>query len=166
MAGGRPPDPTRAKRGTGNRPAQGKAKTTTLVAVDPRSLPPAPPADLTHPHALLVWQIAVDELFTRGLKPADLEAIRMMAVQASRAHDAEAVINRVGMLIPTKRSDGSDGPPMVNPLLKTERDAARTYLTFAEGFGLDFVSRMRLGLMQLAGQSLVEMLSRELESDA
>lgn len=165
MAVGRPVDPSRRRRGTGHRPQAGEQRTTLVALDDYRDAPPAPPADLSHPHAKLVWEVAVAELWARGLKAADLELIRMMCTQAARAHDAEALINQTGLLLKTKRRDGSDGPPVANPLLRVERDATRAYLSIAEGFGLTFVSRMRLGLMQLAGQSLSEMLLRELESD-
>jgi P27 family predicted phage terminase small subunit len=120
--------------------------------------PPAPPADLTHPHAVAVWNAVVGELHPRGLRPIDLEAVRMLCRQAALAYDAAALVDGGGLVI-----KGDHGQPITNPAIRIERDAANLYLRFAERFGLDIASRMRLGLMQLAGQSLADALQDDLE---
>jgi phage terminase small subunit len=52
--------------------------------------------------------------------------------------------------------------PMVNPLLKVERDEAATYLRLAETLGLTPVARLRLGLITLAGASILAGIDAEL----
>jgi P27 family predicted phage terminase small subunit len=163
---GRKVDPTRAKRGTGHRPKAGELKIANepdAILLTSSSGPPPPPADLDHPHAIAVWNEVVGELYPRGLRGIDLEAIRMLASQAAlafdAAHGAEGY-RRTGLMV-----TGANGNPTVNPLVRVERDAANLYLRFSERFGLDVASRMRLGLLQLAGQSLAEALAEDLERE-
>jgi P27 family predicted phage terminase small subunit len=122
----------------------------------PASTAPAPPDDLPAA-AVPVWEQAVAELEPMGLRPADLEAIRLMCVAACRARQAAASIDQYGLLVKGERG------PMVNPMARLERDATMTYLRLAEQFGLTLASRMRLGLMVLAGESLVAELNRDLD---
>ena len=163
MARGRKADPTRAKRGTGHRPAgvSSPAKSEPAAIMLAGDQPPPPPADLTHPHAIEVWNAVVPELWPRGLRAVDLEAIRMLCSQAALAWEASSGAHgwtEAGIMIA-----GPGGRPIVNPLVRVERDAVNSYLRFAERFGLDIASRMRLGLMTLAGQSLADALSDDLE---
>lgn len=125
--------------------------------------PPAPPEDLTHPHARALWAEVVAELHPRGLRAVDLEAIRLLCSQAALAYEAASGAEgwaAKGLVIESAR-----GTPVVNPMVRVERDAANLYLRFAERFGLDLASRMRLGLLQLAGQSLADALADDLERE-
>jgi P27 family predicted phage terminase small subunit len=163
VARGRKTDPTRARRATGHRPQAGKAKPKSepaAIALVEGSGPPAPPADLDHPHAVKVWNAVISELHPRGLRPIDLEAVRMLCRQAALAYDAAAILNDQGLMV-----KGALGQTVANPAIRIERDAANLYLRFAERFGLDIASRMRLGLMQLAGQSLADALQDDLERE-
>lgn len=157
---GRPADPTRARRRTGNRPQPGEARPPRALAALPaprdEADPLAPPEDLP-PAAAAVWEQAVAELEPKGLRPADLEAVRLMCVAACRARQAAAELDKYGLLVKGERG------PMVNPMARLERDATMTYLRLAEQFGLTLASRMRLGLMVLAGESLVAELNRDLD---
>jgi phage terminase small subunit len=79
---------------------------------------------------------------------------------------------RLGVVIPDPRGDriGEDGRVthtafMPNPTVKLGRDATNAFQRMAAQFGLDVASRMRLGLMTLAGQSLSDALMEELERD-
>lgn len=160
---GRPPDPTRARRQTGNRPMPGEARQGPAMLALPgtgggpaRQSSMPPPEDLPAA-AVPVWEQAVAELEPKGLRPADLEALRLMCVAACRARQAAAEIERYGLLVKGDRG------PMVNPMARLERDATMTYLRLAEQFGLTLASRMRLGLMVLAGESLVAELNRDLD---
>lgn len=163
---GRPSDPTRRRRKTGNRPMPGDAKASTevipigVVTGDPDAIPSAldPPEDLPEP-VQEIWRRAVAELYPRGLREADLEAIRMMCIAAYRHQEAAAKIDEYGILVTGQRG------PMVNPLLKVEKDMAATYLRIAEAYGLTIAARMRLGLMQLAGQSMLQSLNADLDMD-
>jgi P27 family predicted phage terminase small subunit len=152
---GRPADPTRARRGTGNRPQAGQAKTTEIVAL-PKTTLPEPPADLP-PAAQEMWQRVIVELAPRGLRDADLESIAMMCYSAHIHREAREKIMETGVLVKGPRG------PMVNPLVKVARDEAATYLRLANEFGLTLASRLRLGLMQLAGESILSSLNREID---
>ncbi len=152
---GRPADPTRARRGTGHR-ATAIQRAGVLVPVPSREQQlPAPPADLP-PEVHELWTLAMEELAPRGLRAADYEAIRMMCMAAARHRRASARINATDVVV-----SGPNGP-IVNPLLRVERDEAATYLRIAEQYGLTMAARLRLGLVQLAGQSLAETLANEL----
>lgn len=164
MAKGRPADPTRAKRQTGHRPKPGEAKpakAAAAVVVAPPSLPPEfePPADLT-PEAQAMYRRVVAELAPRGLREADLEALAMMCHSASIHYEARRQIAATGVLVKGPRG------PMVNPLIRVARDEANTYLRLANEFGLTLAARLRLGLMQLAGESIVASLNRDLDEQA
>lgn len=152
---GRPADPTRARRQTGNRPKPGQAKTAEIVALPTPTLP-EPPADLP-PAAAEMYRRVVAELAPRGLRDADLESIAMMCYSAAIHKEAREKIAETGLLVKGPRG------PMVNPLVKVARDEAATYLRLANEFGLTLASRLRLGLMQLAGESILSSLNRELD---
>jgi P27 family predicted phage terminase small subunit len=157
MAKGRPADPTRTRRATGNRPMPGEAKPSKALAVVPAaSGMPEPPAGL-EPAAEGLWRATMAELGSRGLREADLAAVEMMVVAYQRNREAREKIAETGMLVRGPRG------PMVNPLLKVEKDTAATYLRLAEQFGLTLAARLRLGLMQLAGESLLQSLNADLD---
>lgn len=159
MPKGKAPDPTRARRGTGNRPKPGEAKVATAVVptvvTNPTRVLPEPPPGLPD-GAVEVWRRVVDELDTRGLKESDLEAVTMLAHAAWTHSETRKKIAETGVLVKGPRG------PMVNPLLKVARDEASTYLRLANEFGLTPAARLRLGLMTLAGQSLAQALSDDL----
>jgi P27 family predicted phage terminase small subunit len=160
MAKGRPADPTRARRQTGNRPKPGEAKVAPAPppAIVTPALPAAPP-DLS-PEAALMFDRIVAELAPRGLREADLEAVAMMCYSASIHLEARRKIAETGVLVKGPRG------PMVNPLVKVARDEAQTYLRLANEFGLTLAARLRLGLMQLAGESIISAMNRDLDEQA
>lgn len=162
MPGGRPSDPTRARRQTGHRRKPGEApapaKGLRLVTDAERGdFVVEPPADLPE-GAHEIWNVAIAELSFRGLKAVDLEAIRQMCVAAMNSRSATAEVAKYGYLV-----EGMYGP-IVNPMLKVARDEAALYQRLAQEFGLTLASRMRLGLVQLAGVGLSQQLSASLES--
>lgn len=152
----RPVDPTRERRQTGNRPMPGQAKAVEVVALPQHSLQ-EPPADLP-PEAADMFRRVVTELAPRGLRDADLESIAMMCYSAHVHRQAREKIAETGILVKGPRG------PMVNPLVKVARDEAATYLRLANEFGLTLASRLRLGLMQLAGESILSSLNRDLDA--
>ena len=160
MTTGRKPDPNRAKRQTGNRPKQGQ-KVTKVAAlpkpVDVRAALLEPPADLAE-GAAEIYRIAAREIEARGLKDSDLIAIRMLAETVDRYRLVSAEIRRVGVVIASPRG------AVVNPLLRVERELVSTYLRLAETLGLTPAARVRLGLMTLAGESILGSLTRDLDS--
>lgn len=155
MARGRQADPTRARRGTGNRPKAGEAKGQEIVAV------PVPggiePPDSLPDVAKVMFRRAVGELANRGLRDADVEAITMMCWSAYVHAEAREQIARTGVLVKGPRG------PMVNPMIKVARDEAATYIRIANEFGLTLAARLRLGLMQLAGESILSSMNRDLD---
>jgi P27 family predicted phage terminase small subunit len=156
MAKGRPVDPTAAKRGTSHRSEAVKPPEGLAVAAVP--LPDAlrPPVGLAE-EAHDMWHVAVDELCSlRTLHASDLPLLEMMVTSAYRHRQARAQIDALGLLVKGQRG------PMVNPLLKVERDEAATYLRLAETLGLTPVARLRLGLITLAGASILAGIDAEL----
>lgn len=183
------PDPNRNRRGTGHRrkvgepaslgdiitdktvadiiqgevdkaPKKRASKSKAVVKAEPAPLVPvdpyAPPADLPEPiHDM--WRTVVDELAARGLRQSDLEGVRMMCMAAYRSRQAAAFIEQWGLMVETERG------PVPNPMLRVEKDQAATFLRYSEAFGLTLSARLRLGLMQLAGQSLLASLNDDLD---
>lgn len=158
----RPADPTRARRQTGNRPKPGEAKVAKLPAVleevqpaEVVGIPMDLPAEVQE-----VMRRAVDELQHRGLRPADYDALLMMAHAAHMHGEARRAVEKHGVLVKGPRG------PMVNPMIKVARDEAATYLRIANEYGLTIGARLRLGLMQLAGESILASLNRDLDRGA
>ena len=157
MPRGRPIDPTRTKRSTGHRPKPGEMKPVKELAVLEEPRLPQPPEGLPDP-AQVMFRRIVAELQPRGLREADVEAIAMLAHSAWLHTQARREIAETGLMV--------KGPygPVINPLIKVARDEAATYLRLSESFGLTIASRLRLGLMQLAGQSMIASLNTDLDS--
>jgi P27 family predicted phage terminase small subunit len=155
MTKGRPADPTRARRGTGNRPQALEKSAEVPVVIEEPALP-APPLDLP-PIAQEMFIRVVSELTPRGLREADLEAVSMMCHSAWLHGEARKKLAETGVLVKGPRG------PMVNPLVKVARDEAATYLRLADAFGLTLASRLRLGLMQLTGESILQSLNNDLD---
>lgn len=158
MAKGRPVDPTRTRRQTGNRPMPDELRSAPEVVVNAlavRGLPQAP--EYLSDAAKETFRKIVDELEPRGLRDADLEAVAMLCHSASVHQEATRLIATQGLIVKGPRG------PMVNPLVKVARDEAANYLRLADAFGLTLGSRLRLGLMQLTGESILASLNRELD---
>jgi P27 family predicted phage terminase small subunit len=160
MAKGRPVDPTRAKRGTGHRAKPGETKASAEIVVLPTNAAPVlPKAPKGIPEdAVPIWDAAVAELMPRGIREADLEAVRMLVMAAYRHRQASEYVERYGLMI-----EGPLNSVIPNPMLKLEKDSAATYLRLAEAFGLSLAARLRLGLMQLAGESILTSLNKDLD---
>lgn len=157
---GRKPDPNRARRGTGHRTVKSaEVMSAEVVAVAGDPAPPAAFApDPAWPEPVReIFATAVAELYPRGLREADLEALRMLATAAHRHRAAAAKVEEFGVLV-----QGRNGP-MVNPMLKVERDMAATFQRLAAEYGLTVGARVRYGLMQLAGQSMLRQLNDDLD---
>lgn len=100
----------------------------------------------------------VAELHPRGLRDADIDAVAMLAHSAWLHQEARARIAESGLLVKGPRG------PMVNPLIKVAREEAQVYLRLSDSFGLTISSRLRLGLMQLAGEGMLASLNKELDT--
>lgn len=156
MPKGRPPDPTRAKRGTGNRPQTQPVKA--LPALPETSGFPVP-QELPD-EAREMYERVVRELEPRGLREADLDALTMMVHSAYVHRQAREFVARNGVMVLV------NGRPVVNPAIKVARDEAAMYLRIAQEYGLTLAARLRLGLMQLAGESMLSSMNRDLDRQA
>lgn len=154
MARGRPKDPARARRGTGNRPA---------------STPPAAPATL--PGGIVgyeappdlpdvarrAWELCVAEMgANRQLRASDLVLLRAY-VEAVYVHaEASAKVHEFGVLVSSPRG------PIPNPMIRVADNAARTIRLLSENLGLNPMARIRAGIMEIAGASMVLELRQNL----
>lgn len=156
MARGRPVDPKRRRRGTGHHPAGGEVALR-VVDGDAADLPRPPGGLPVEAHDL--WRLVVGELWPRGLRPSDLEGVRMLVMAAHRNRQAAAAVDEHGLMVLS-----GTGSLMLNPALRLEKDTRVDYLRWSDALGLTMASRLRLGLMQLAGESLLSSLARDLDS--
>lgn len=159
---GRPKDPTRARRRTGHRRKPDEAPIL-------RALPaPADPQEETHrvtppedlaPELRIVWDRIVETLNGVPLRSADSFGIEALVRQYHRMRQAGALVDQYGVITRTTAGDVA-----VSPFVKAERDATAAFLRLAEHYGLTVASRMRLGLMQLAGKTLAQALADDLQN--
>ena len=152
---GRPRDPTRARRKTGNRPLPGELRVVRVEAAEVvPDWPPPAPADLPE-GARKVWEALIGDL-PHIARTADLEAFRMLCLASHRARRAGERIDQLGELVRGERG------PMVNPLTKLERDATLTFIRLAEQLGLTTAARLRLGVVAAQGATLQQQLDEQL----
>lgn len=152
MARGRKADPQRAKRGTGHRPAAGERvveivkqeHSMTLQSSIAQELPAGLPRD--------VFLRSCLELGDK-LRDTDLEALRIMAWSLYRHSQAQEEVEKSGLFV-----EGPFGNMVANPALKMARDEASLYLKIADQYALTFTSRLRAGILQLAGQSMLSQM--------
>lgn len=162
MTKGRKPDPERQKRGTGNRPAQGTVRVraalppggTTVEVVDPF---PPPPGLAEEVHDL--WRAIVADL-------GGANHMRQTYVPAVAAY-CEAVYLHT-LATEELRREGlwtmsASGAMVASPMIRVQKDAASTMLRYAESLGLTPAGRIRLGLMEVAGASLLSALNASLD---
>lgn len=159
---GRPVDPSRARRGTGHRPKPGEAKRSKAVVAVPAALvdlpaPFPPPADLPEPvHE--VWKAAVADLGgANHMRESFIPALQAYCNAVYVHTQAVANIQQYGVLV-----KGPNGP-IANPLLRVQKDAAATMLRYAETLGLTPAARVRVGLMEVTGMSLLAGLNSTLD---
>lgn len=162
MTKGRPADPSRNRRGTGNRPAQGTPKVVKAAPVLATDVVPveqfAPPATLPEVvHA--VWRAIIDDLGgANHMRESYLPAVTAYCEAVYIHAEASANIHEFGILV-----KGANGTPMANPLIRVQKDAAATMLRYAETLGLTPAGRIRLGLMEITGMSLLGSLQDSLD---
>lgn len=151
---GRPRDPARGRRRTGHRGKPGEPPRLRF-APPAEPGPPEPPEDLPE-GAKALWGELAPHL-PPGLRGADLILFRMLSVAAHRAARATAGLERYGEVVRGTRG------PMLNPLARLERDATQAFLRLSEELGLTFASRLRLGVVELQGKSVLHALHEDLE---
>lgn len=91
------------------------------------------------------------------MRASFLPAIEAYCMAVYTHAQAAANIAEYGVLV-----KGTNGP-VANPLLKVQKDAAASMLRFAETLGLTPAARIRLGLMEITGMSLLSTLNATLD---
>lgn len=154
MTRGRKADPQREARGTGHRPQHGEAmveynKQTHSLEIQAQLAKTLPAGE-----ARESFLLAVEELGDK-LRDTDLRNLRAMAWHMHRAQEAQKIVDRDGMEVYT------DFGVKPHPMMKVARDEDAAYMRIAEKYALTFEARLRAGVMQVAGQSILQ----ELHSD-
>ena len=162
---GRRPDPGRRRRGTGHRPLPAevivKAEATPPLETEPAAEPPQHLSD----EAKAIWREAVRRL-GGPLHPADVFALEAMVDQFDTMREAARYRRQYGILVEVRKAR-EDQPAVYEPApwVRMERDAALAFLRFAEQLGLTRLARTRLGVLNVAGATMMEALLRDLESE-
>ena len=154
MAKGRPVDPNRGRRGTGNHPVRGEVVVLPAdVEIDAFMAPATMPAA-----AREVWSIVVTDLVETGhLRKSDTPLVKAYCEAVYVHAEASAKIHAVGVLVKT-----ADGRVIPNPMLRVQKDAATTMRQLSDVMGLNPLARIRAGLMEVAGASMVNDLRERL----
>lgn len=161
MPKGRPVDPTRERRKTGNRPLPSEAKK--VRPVSPLAVPVQvedfPPPSSLPVEVHDVWRAVVSDLGGAShMRASFIPAITAYCDAVYVHAQATANIAQFGILV-----KGVNGIPIANPLLKVQKDASATMLRYAETLGLTPAARIRLGLMEITGASLLSSLNSVLD---
>ncbi len=156
---GRPPDPNRERRGTGNRPQQGEAKVARRDTAPVQSGPVVPPAPASLPAQVHgVWSAVCADLGAAGhLRPAYLPQIEAYCQAVFTHAAATAGLHAHGMMV-----RGPNGP-VTNPMVRVQKDAAAVMLRYAEQLGLTPAARIRLAVVEVAGASMLATLNQRLD---
>lgn len=161
---GRPPDPTRARRGTGNRPKPGEAKPAKALVpkvVQAKAVAvvePFPPPGSLPESVHDVWRNAVADLGGAGhMKPTFVPQLVAYCEAVLLHAQVSANIHEFGVLIEGERG------LMPNPLIRVQKDAAATILRYADALGMTPASRIRLALEEVTGMSILASLNQTLD---
>jgi P27 family predicted phage terminase small subunit len=104
------------------------------------------------------WRSLVLEMLAQGLTPAQIPTVFVAVTSDWHMRQAAALVTEHGMLV-----QGMNGP-VANPAFRMWKDASAVWLRAAAELGLTTAARMRLGLMQLQGESLMASLNRDLDA--
>jgi P27 family predicted phage terminase small subunit len=92
----------------------------------------------------------------RQLRASDLVLLRAY-VEAVFVHaEASAKVHEFGVLVASPRG------PVPNPMIRVQDNAARTIRLLSENLGLNPMARIRAGIMEIAGASMVLELRQNL----
>lgn len=160
MPKGRPPDPRRERRGTGNRPKRTENRPSRDVVPAGTAVPVLMQPPETLPSAVHeVWHAAVADLGGAGyLRPSFIPTL-LAYCEAVYVHaQASLSIHRSGLVV-----KGTNGP-MTNPMLKVQKDAAATILRYADALGMNPAARIRLALEEANTMSTLASISASLDA--
>ena len=98
-----------------------------------------------------VWQIVVTDLVGDGhLRKSDTPLVKAYCEAAYVHAEASEKVHTLGVLVKT-----ADGRIVPNPMLRVQKDAATTMRQLSDVMGLNPLARIRAGLMEVAGASMV-----------
>jgi P27 family predicted phage terminase small subunit len=147
-------DPTRERRRTGHRQVRGEVA---VLPADSELDAFVAPADLPA-YAREVWDIVVTDLVGTGrLYKSDVLMVKAFCEAAYVHAEASANIHRFGLNVKTV-----DGRIITNPMLRVQKDAATTMRQVSDVLGLNPLARVRAGLMEAAGITMVNELRERL----
>lgn len=164
MTKGRKPDPTRERRGTGNHPKPGQARKTNVpviaVSTELSIVDEYPPPDSLPALVHDTWRAVVRDLGgSNHMRDSYVPALSAYCEALYVHAEASANIHKFGVLV-----KGPNGAPIPNPMIKVQKDASATLLRYAEALGLTPSGRIRLGLMEVTGMSLLASLNSGIDN--
>jgi hypothetical protein len=157
MAKGKRPPAKKAPAGTSHHPLAGQEIVEYVPQEHQVSLEREIADELPEGLPRSVFLRSVAELGDR-VRDTDLEALRLMAWALHRSNEAQRDVEDHGMF------ENTIYGRRPNPALKVARDEANLYLKIADQYALTFVSRLRAGIMQLAGQSMLQQIHESMAS--
>ncbi|MEI6724617.1 MAG: P27 family phage terminase small subunit [Actinomycetes bacterium] len=122
----------------------------------------APPADLV-PELHEVWGCVLEDMRTRPVgsptayRDVDMALVRALVEAIWLHRDSSRIIHEFGVLVA-----GANGPQK-NPAINAQKDAAAQILRLSDALGLNPGARVRLGVMELAGLSILASLNSQLD---
>jgi P27 family predicted phage terminase small subunit len=147
MARGRPTDQGAVKRGTGRKPP--KAAPPAVIEAAPVVCGPEPPTGLP-PLVHEAWQTCVAEMTAnRQLRESDLILLKAFVEAVYIHEEASAKVHEFGVLVAGRHG------PVPNPMIKVQDNAARTIRLLSDNLGLNPMSRIKAGIMEVIGASMV-----------
>lgn len=170
MTRGRKPSPNSEKRGTQKRKPTSIARAVAMPDELAPSRPSAPEGlcdDLVP-----VWDSIIDDLASRGANPSayrevDVVLVRTLVDAIDSHRQATDDVNENGIILdrPIVSKDGEvvGYKREKNPAVGIQKDAAATVLRLTDALGLNPAARVRLGVMQLAGQSILASLQKMMD---
>jgi P27 family predicted phage terminase small subunit len=136
--------------------APAKKATVAIVEIPEAFPPPRELPEVMHG----TWRAIIQDLgSTNHMRDTYLPAITAY-VEAWWIHqEASANIHQFGVLV-----KGPSGP-QPNPLIRVQKEAAATMLRYADVLGLTPAGKIRLGLMEITGMSLLSSLNQALDGN-
>lgn len=104
------------------------------------------------------WRVIVMDCATRGLRAADVAVLEMFMIAKYRHRQAGQVVKKYGLMV-----KGNYGP-VPNPMLAEERHQAALADRLAQRFALSPEARVRLDLLNVSGQMMLQTLNARLDA--
>jgi len=116
------------------------------------------PCSLPHTKAVKnLWRTITTDAAAHDLRPGDVPILEMLLVATFRHQQAGQIVQKVGAMV--KSTYG----PMPNPMLAEERHQAALADRLAQRFALSPEARVRLDLLNVSGQMMLQTLNARLD---